>query len=576
MVNPSAKVHIFKAYALPIVSVTVYSDRAEVKRTIKTTLMPGENEVIIENVPKCADTESVRVDGRGAAVINEVQFQTMPALPEQLNTPKIQSLKKKRKELLMEKQSIEDRRKVLQRRADVLDQIVSQVGGSIGKPSDESEEVSFILGDDTLANIKKFFSFHEENSLAVREKSHQCDEEMRIIDEKISKLNVEVGQAENEIRFSRNITALLMSTGEVEVELDVSYQVRCASWHPSYDVRVYSGTDEKNRLKLTYFGNIQQNTGEDWTDAPLVLSTAQPALGGDIPEMGTLNASFYKQPPPVQPQPRMRLMRKMAKRAPELNQGVGMFGTVNETEDELDFEPPLTAAPVTATESVLSTFFRILRPATIPSDSDEHRVIITTMEMEPVMMHEAVPKKDTNAYLIAAVLNESLFPLLVGQASIYLNNSYITMTNIKAVSPGERFICCLGVDPAVKIEYNPAHEFSEQIGILSKSASTVHEQKFVIKNTKKEKILITVRDHVPKSTDERIKIRLFLPELEGKTMNDADRLKAGKLPTVGARLDDSHNLEWTLALDPNTETELLIKWAVEHPNGETVEFREVF
>lgn len=575
MSDPSTKVHTFKCYALPLVSVTVYNDRAEVKRTIKTTLASGENEVVIENVPKSADTESIRVDGRGAAVINEVQFQSKPALPEQLNTPKIQALEKKRKELQMEKRSVEDRREILQKRADVLDEIVGQVGGSISKPGDSGEEVSFVLEGDTLANLKNFFAFHEENSLALRKKLHQCDEEVRIIDEKISKLNMEIGRAENEIRFARSITVLLMSTDEVEVELDVSYRVHCASWHPSYDIRVYSGIDEKSRLKLTYFGNIQQSTGEDWTDAPLVLSTARPALGGDVPELGTLNASFHKPPPPRvigMSQP-----RKLSKRVAKLDQGGGLFGAVNEAEEECGVGmAPLSAAPVAVTESVLSTVFKILRPATIPSDSDEHKVTITTMELEPVMMHEAVPNKDTNAYLIAAVLNESLFPLLVGQASIYLDNSYIAATNIKAVSPGERFICCLGVDPAVKIEYKPAQKYSEQIGLLSKSASTVHEQKIIIKNTKQEKILITVKEHIPKSTDEKIKIRLFSPELEGKTTNGAGKLKVGKLPSVGARLNDSHNLEWTTTVDPYTETELLVKWAVDHPNGETVEFREDF
>lgn len=54
---------------------------------------------------------------------------------------------------------------------------------------------------------------------------------------------------------------------------------------------------------------IVQHTGEDWIDAPLVLSTAQPSLGGSIPELGTQIVKLYKPPPQVPvPQPGPRLM----------------------------------------------------------------------------------------------------------------------------------------------------------------------------------------------------------------------------------------------------------------------------
>ncbi len=62
---------------------------------------------------------------------------------------------------------------------------------------------------------------------------------------------------------------------------------------------------------------IRQSTGEDWNEAALSLSTAQPSRGGTIPELPTLNAVFYRPPPPP-PQPimyeRRPQMMKMAKR----------------------------------------------------------------------------------------------------------------------------------------------------------------------------------------------------------------------------------------------------------------------
>lgn len=73
-----------------------------------------------------------------------------------------------------------------------------------------------------------------------------------------------------------------------------------------------------------------------------------------------------------------------------------------------------------------------------------------------------------------------------------------------------------------------------------------------------------------------IKIKLISPVLDQKMASSVDSMKKGELPTPGAQLNSAHNLEWTVALEPNSETELLVKWSVEHPNGETVEYVEQF
>ena len=42
-------------------------------------------------------------------------------------------------------------------------------------------------------------------------------------------------------------------------------------------------------LKISYYGMIKQSTGEDWNDAHISLSTAVPSIGGNVPELETLN-----------------------------------------------------------------------------------------------------------------------------------------------------------------------------------------------------------------------------------------------------------------------------------------------
>ncbi|VDN32461.1 unnamed protein product [Gongylonema pulchrum] len=154
----------------------------------------------------------------------------------------------------------------------------------------------------------------------------------------------------------------------------------------------------------------------------------------------------------------------------------------------------------------MASMFVITRPASIPSDSTDHKVTIEILELSPKMFYETVPSKSINVYLTASVINDSAKPFLAGQASVYFDNSFIAKTQLNSVFPGERFQCSLGVDPAVKVEYRPVHKYTEQSGLLTKTVSTMNEQKIIIKNTKSSSIMITVKEHVPKSTDEKIKV----------------------------------------------------------------------
>ena len=49
-------------------------------------------------------------------------------------------------------------------------------------------------------------------------------------------------------------------------------------------------------LQITYFGLITQKTGEDWKDAKIFLSTAQPSVGGEVPELPAQTVNFERVP----------------------------------------------------------------------------------------------------------------------------------------------------------------------------------------------------------------------------------------------------------------------------------------
>ena len=82
----------------------------------------------------------------------------------------------------------------------------------------------------------------------------------------------------------------VITAGDLEIEL--TYVVQNARWQPLYDLRLAGAN-----LEVTYLAQVAQNTGEEWGDVSLTLSTAQPALALLIPEL----EPWYIQPrmPPV-------------------------------------------------------------------------------------------------------------------------------------------------------------------------------------------------------------------------------------------------------------------------------------
>ena len=77
-----------------------------------------------------------------------------------------------------------------------------------------------------------------------------------------------------------------------------------AGWAALYDIRASGTETETPAIALGYLAQVTQNTGEDWTDTAMTLSTARPALASIEPEL----SAWYLEPyaPPV-----MRAKRAM-------------------------------------------------------------------------------------------------------------------------------------------------------------------------------------------------------------------------------------------------------------------------
>ena len=146
-----------------------------------------------------------------------------------------------------------------------------------------------------LAAIRELNEYYAARLEALKSKALSLDAE----EEKI-----------NERR--RQILAELVNLGgrqsdpmsEVEVRIEVpaackasftlTYYVRNAGWFPSYDIRS-GGLSEP--VEISYKANIFQNTGEEWKNVALTLSSSNPNTGSIAPQLQTWWLDYGLVPP---------------------------------------------------------------------------------------------------------------------------------------------------------------------------------------------------------------------------------------------------------------------------------------
>lgn len=186
------------------------------------------------------------------------------------------------------------------------------------------------------------------------------------------------------------------------------------------------------------------------------------------------------------------------------------------------------------------------------------------LDLTSTFTYTVIPKSSTHAYLKASTTNTSDKQLLAGPVSVFMDNNFVTHSTIGNVCLGDTFDLSLGTDASVKVDYKPVKKVTDTQGLISKvkHESIRHETRLV--NTKATEVTVFVYEQVPRSSYEKIKVKLILPELRAKEQH----------PNCTVTLNDSNNLEWKCILQPRGECRLPMEYTLEWPIEKRIEFTE--
>ncbi|TFK17639.1 hypothetical protein FA15DRAFT_698379 [Coprinopsis marcescibilis] len=484
-----------------ILSVSVYSGRAEVTRLFKFTVKAGQNQVNISGLPNVLDQNTLRVNGRGAGTIQEVSTSYITPEAGVKTSAKL-------KELLREKEVLDQRAHRAQKTLAALDKYI----GTLVANSTPSASLK-----DVLVDYNSNAEGIQAETLVIDDKQTEVDEAVRA-----EKLALEGKKRDSRLNVRASIGVFADSAGEIELSL--VYAVYSASWTARYDIRVNTQV-KQTTVQLIYKGAITQDTGEDWKDVPLTLETATPTFDNQVPELdpwtlsvetpnyvtfkSSRSSAFLSAPPPTV---RMMAMAAPAPSAAPIPRP----------------EMAVRSVEIASKGSVSSTF-SVPGKMSIPSDNSAHNVTIVQLTLDAIMSWVSVPKKDTKVNLNAKIKNSSEFLLLAGPASVYVDGSFISRSSVPAVSPDESFDCPLGLDPAVKVVYHPQTKKLSKTGLINKSDVYLFTQRITVHNSKTIDIdNVKVIDHIPVSEDAAIVVKLISPALQLPTTESGGSVRAGK------------------------------------------------
>lgn len=121
------------------------------------------------------------------------------------------------------------------------------------------------------------------------------------------------------------------------------------------------------------------------------------------------------------------------------------------------------------------------------------------------------PSISSQFFLEVKTINNSNFPFLLGRANVFFNNNFVVTSEVKDVMPLEELTFSVGSDDALKLEQPPKKVFTEHTGMLSKSRVDTIEQLFTIKCQGSNTVTAIVHHQIPKSEDEKIRVKLIEP-----------------------------------------------------------------
>lgn len=261
--------------------VIVFLNGAQVTRTAMVNVAAGTSTLVFENISPGIDVQSIQVHAAGEFTILSVK-QEMNYLNEQVKQNRVEDLRALQKAL---------RDKIALRNSYLA--IYEQEAAMLTKNQVVTGENASL----DVVKLKQALDFQTERLTGIRKKEQAVNDEIGQMNTGLQKYNQQIADlVKGSSTATSNILVAVSSKTSLQSEFTLNYVVHNASWFPTYDIRA---KNVNSPISISYKANVSQQSGEDWKNIKLTLSTGNPSVSGSKPVLNPyfLNFGMYYKAP---------------------------------------------------------------------------------------------------------------------------------------------------------------------------------------------------------------------------------------------------------------------------------------
>jgi len=514
--------------------VTVYLSGAQITRKCPVPATQGVQSYIFENLPVGLQPESIQVSAGEGIVIRSVEH-AINYLQTADYSDEITELQKKLENLILDHKRESNKIELGQLEENLFAQNMRLAGTESGLKADE---------------LKAAVLFYNERMAAIRETRLACNKKLEELGREMNAVQSQLGgySGTSAEPVSEITVTVVVDSDAAGKEIALSYFVYNASWTPSYDIRA---KDVNSDVALYYKAKVTQQSGENWDEVKLTLSTGNPSIGGVCPRLNPWYLNFYQEP---RLRAQFNAAPAMAKMAASVNSidmdNTAAFDCIKLEEAGIEVNEKKIIPAVTVTESVTSVEYNVTAPYTIASGDGGQDVEITVHSLPAKFRYYSIRKLEREAFLLAAVSGWEHLNLIAGEASIFFENRYVGKTYIDPRHADEKFDLSLGADKSVMVTRVRGKDFTAKT-FTGSSVKQTRQWELTARNLKTVPIDIEMLDQVPVSTNKQITVDVT--EISGAEMDK-----------------DTGILTWKFTLKPAELKSVTVKYTVTSPKNTTV------
>ena len=506
-----------------VTTVNVYRQSAQLQNTATVALPAGNSDIVIGNISNRIDKKSIQigVNSKNVTILSSQFTNDYSAdFKLEITNPVIKKVNDSIKivESLIVKSNIE---------LDANNKSIELL--------DKNQTVLVGSNNSTVAQLTQLADWYTKKRIEISNKIVEIKKNLATFQKKLARLksSLKTNEERTAEEFASGVLVLkVINKSAASVRLDFSYLASEVYWNPLYEIK---GNNVSDPLELTLKASIQQNTGLDWKAVKLTLINGVSSRNNTAPTV---------QPWFLYGQSKEDLERTRAARAAGINQQKSVQAEVSYS-NMADSAPISSPVGFTANSNQLNVSYDVDIPYDILSNGEQHIVNLLQQNIPAQYEYFAAPRYSTDAFLLAKIKDFSKYGLVTAPANIIFENMYIGETTLDPNQTENEMNITLGNDRRISIKKEEVKDRSGEKFLSSYKEKTVTYD-LVIRNNKKESINIEIKDGIPLSNNEAIKVEL--------------------LESSGAKkTDETGILIWNLKISPSETKKLRVSYKVRYP-----------